>query len=248
MCGNGRAECEREHDKSESVLCHLSDTRSVESESLAFTNAFAVELDSEIDSYTSSPVRLVPEILGNMTRKPITPLRVDPRSAGFPPIAGPDARVLILGSLPGRASIEAGEYYAHPRNAFWPIMRDLVGAEGRYVDRCECLVRHGIAVWDVLASSVRHGSLDAAIRTETALCNDFGGFFRAHAGLVLVCFNGRRSEQLYRRLVHLPGHGPALRFASLPSTSPAYASLPFTEKLARWHGIIGPQLAGGPST
>ena len=179
-----------------------------------------------------------------MDRKPAAKSSSPPRARGFPPIAGPGARILILGSLPGRASIDAGEYYAHPRNAFWPIMRALVGADGSYEQRCACLVRNGIAVWDVLASSVRDGSLDAGIRPGSAVCNDFAAFLHEYPGLRLACFNGRKAEQLYRRCAGPPGFGSATSTASLPSTSPAYASLPYADKLARWRGIIGPHLAG----
>lgn len=150
--------------------------------------------------------------------------------------------MLILGSLPSRASLEAGKYYAHPRNAFWRIMGDLVGASGDYPERCACLVRHGIAVWDVLASSVRPGSLDAAIRTDTAVCNDFDAFFGEQPGLRVVCFNGRTAERLFRRLVmpDSPGGGPV--FSALPSTSPAHAAMSYRQKLERWRAVIRPAI------
>jgi len=163
-------------------------------------------------------------------------------SAGFPPIVREDACVLILGSLPSQASLTAHEYYAYPQNAFWGIMRELVGAEGEYATRCEALRSAGIAVWDVLASSVRPGSMDADIRLESSVPNDFAVFFSSLPRLRLVCHNGKKSQHMFRRFVNLPDAYSGLRFESLPSTSPAYASMSFDEKLRAWRGIIEPEL------
>ncbi len=160
------------------------------------------------------------------------------RSEGFPPIADPQARVLVLGSLPGQRSIVEGRYYAHPQNAFWRIMGELFGVEGDYATRCVQLAEQGIALWDVLHSSVRPGSMDAAIRPETARVNDFASFFSEHPQLVLIAFNGTKAEQLFRRFVDPRGITPALRCVRLPSTSPAYASMPFSGKLAAWREAL----------
>jgi hypoxanthine-DNA glycosylase len=159
-------------------------------------------------------------------------------SAGFPPVAGPGARLLILGSLPGRRSLAASEYYAHERNAFWRIMEEVVGASGTYHERCRTLLANGIALWDVLASSVRPGSLDADIRLQTAQPNEFRRFFREQPGLERIGFNGRKAADLYARLVRpqLAGGGPDT--VTLPSTSPAHAAMPYTEKLARWRAFL----------
>ena len=163
---------------------------------------------------------------------------------GFPPITRADACVLILGSLPSAASLEAQEYYAHPRNAFWTLMKTIAGADGDYAARCAALKAHGIAVWDVLSSSVRPGSLDADIDMGTALPNDFGRFFAAHADIRLVCFNGGKAEAMFRQLVQ-PQLSPTIfETARLPSTSPAHASLSVAEKLAIWRGIIEPHSGG----
>lgn len=151
---------------------------------------------------------------------------------GFPPIAAPDARVLVLGSLPGDRSIAAQQYYAHPRNAFWPIMEALLGIHGSYEARCDRLKAQRIAVWDVLASSVRPGSLDARIDLDSAMANDFTTFIAAHLQLERIAFNGRKAEQLFRRFVELPGD--SIELVGLPSTSPAYAAMPFSGKLERW--------------
>ncbi|NCF25438.1 MAG: DNA-deoxyinosine glycosylase [Gammaproteobacteria bacterium] len=163
-------------------------------------------------------------------------------SKGFPPIARQDARVLVLGSLPSRASLRARQYYAHPRNAFWTIMLEIAGADGSYASRCRSLREQGIAVWDVLSSSVRPGSLDADIDMTSAVPNDFEGFLAGHRDIRLVCFNGRKAQQLFERYVQpLQRHRePAL--ALLPSTSPANASLTMAEKLEAWRGIIEPAL------
>lgn len=157
-------------------------------------------------------------------------------SQSFPPLMRADARVLILGSLPGQRSLQAGQYYAHPQNAFWKIMRELTGARGSYDRRCATLQEHGIALWDVLAESVRPGSMDADIRLETAIPNDFGQLFRDCPGIGRVFFNGQKAAAMYERLVGIDNS--SLRFVTLPSTSPAFASMRFDEKLARWREAL----------
>ena len=159
------------------------------------------------------------------------------KSIGFAPIAKNDARILILGSLPGARSIERNEYYAHPRNAFWPIMRVLAGAEGAYEQRCRALMDAGIAVWDVLASSVRPGSLDADIDLATAETNDFQSFFAAHPEISRVCFNGQAAAKIYRKRVQLDRSPTDLQI--LPSTSPAHAAMTIEQKLELWRTGIG---------
>lgn len=155
-------------------------------------------------------------------------------SAGFPPIAAADAKILILGSLPSRRSLAESEYYAHRQNAFWRIMSELLGINGDYESRCEQLTRTGIAVWDVLASSVRPGSMDADIRLDSAQQNDFEGFLAAHVGIQRIGFNGRKAEQLFRGLVVPELATPLPQLISLPSTSPAYAAMSFDDKLEAW--------------
>lgn len=159
------------------------------------------------------------------------------RIQSFLPIAAQDARILILGSMPGRASIAARQYYAHRQNAFWRILGTLLGFEATapYAQRVRAVKRARIAVWDVLHSCVREGSLDASIEAETA--NDFKRFFRAHPGLTHVFFNGAKAEASFRRHV-LPGLSRVLRYRRLPSTSPAHASLRFARKLAAWRAIL----------
>lgn len=158
-------------------------------------------------------------------------------SVGFPPVARPDARILVLGSLPGVRSLEESRYYAHPRNAFWSIMGELCGARGDYAARCAKLSEHGVALWDVLQSSVRPGSLDADIDPASARPNDFTGFFASHPHIRQIGFNGRKSAELFGRLV-APGLDSVPPTVTLPSTSPAFAAMPVAEKLERWRTLL----------
>jgi hypoxanthine-DNA glycosylase len=163
-------------------------------------------------------------------------------SAGFPPLADASARALVLGSLPGVKSLEMQQYYAQPYNVFWRIMGELFGAgrELDYAARVERLRARGLAVWDVLAAGEREGSLDSAIVPASIVVNDFNAFFERHRQIRLICFNGNTAASLFRRKV-LPGLAPqwaALEHCTLPSTSPAYASLKFEHKLARWSAAL----------
>jgi double-stranded uracil-DNA glycosylase len=166
------------------------------------------------------------------------------KSEGFPPIANTEATILVLGSLPGRKSLLEKEYYAHPRNVFWPVMREIFGVAGSYEQRCQCLMHHRIAVWDVLKASVRPGSMDADIRQETASANDMAAFLEEHPGIRGIAFNGQKAAKLFRDLVP-NDHVTGLRSISLPSTSPAYAAMPFEGKLELWNsGLIWLQQNG----
>jgi TDG/mug DNA glycosylase family protein len=162
-------------------------------------------------------------------------------SEGFPPIARSDARLLVLGSLPGKKSLAVEQYYGHPQNAFWPIMKDLFGIAGDYDERCAGLSDNGLALWDVLRESVRPGSLDADIRRETAAANDFGLFLCAHANIERIAFNGKKAEQLFRTLVPKELH-QHIQLIGLPSTSPAYAAMPYAVKMSSWAAGLDPVL------
>jgi hypoxanthine-DNA glycosylase len=169
-------------------------------------------------------------------------------SVGFPPIADARAQILVLGSLPGVTSLKMQEYYAQPYNAFWRIMGELFGATPalRYAARLERLRAHRIAVWDVLAAGERDGSLDSAIVPNSIVVNDFNAFFASHVRLRMICFNGNTAAGLFRRKV-LPGLEPkwaAIERHVLPSTSPAYASLRFEQKLERWAAVLSPPPEG----
>jgi TDG/mug DNA glycosylase family protein len=162
--------------------------------------------------------------------------QADQPSIGFPPVAESDARILVLGSLPGQRSLAAAEYYAHPQNAFWKIMQELVGARGSYERRCETLKICGIALWDVLAESVRPGSMDADIRMDASRPNDFERLFRNCPEIRRVCFNGKKAAAMYERLVGRDKY--PMHYMTLPSTSPAYASMHFAEKLSIWRDAL----------
>ena len=155
----------------------------------------------------------------------------------FPPVDAPDARVLILGSMPGVASLRLQQYYGHPRNAFWPIVGAIAGFDPAlpYAERIAALRRARIALWDVLAACVRPGSLDAAIDPTSVLPNDIGGWLARHRQVERILFNGATSEQMFQRHV-LPtlaaGACPALH--RLPSTSPAHAGRSLADKQAVW--------------
>lgn len=158
---------------------------------------------------------------------------------GLPPVASPDARILILGSMPGQASLTAGRYYAHERNVFWRIMGDLFGAVPTldYERRLQRLAAAGIALWDVIGSCERYGSLDADIVAGSVQANDFAGFFAAHPCIERIFFNGMAAETTFRRHV-LPELGDRLPPQHrLPSTSPAHAARGYAEKLAAWSVI-----------
>ena len=164
-----------------------------------------------------------------------------PRDRCFPAIESATAHTLVLGSLPGRRSLDMRQYYAHPQNAFWKIVAAVFDAGWPlpYERAVEVLTSHGVAVWDVLAEARRPGSLDSAIIPATARVNDFAAFFRAHPRMRRVFFNGRKAEELYRRAVlpGLSGEFDGLSHACLPSTSPAHAGVSFARKLAMWQTI-----------
>ena len=150
--------------------------------------------------------------------------------------------MLLLGTLPGTVSLDRQQYYAQPRNGFWPILATLLGFDPTlpYAQRAAQLSAHGIALWDVCRSGVRPGSLDSAIQRASIQPNDFAGFLPSHPALRVLAFNGRTAESLFRSLVlpSLPASLAALPTLTLPSTSPAYASMRFAEKLDRWRVLL----------
>jgi TDG/mug DNA glycosylase family protein len=164
------------------------------------------------------------------------------RVTGFPPVVSPDAKVLILGSMPGRASLEKNEYYALPRNGFWKIMGDLFGAgfDQPYTARLKTLSKSRVGLWDVLEACDRQGSLDAAIETATVRPNDFEKFFEHNRNIRHVFFNGKKAAEIYMRRVHpkIETTAAKIEYETLPSTSPAHASMAYAEKLAAWSAIV----------
>lgn len=160
-----------------------------------------------------------------------------PRLRSFPPVADAQATTLILGSMPGKESLKQQHYYAHPHNAFWKIMGELVGAHPAlpYPQRLQALKAARIALWDVLHSCERKGSLDSDIEAEEA--NDFARFFAQHPRITQVYFNGAKAEQSFRKFVLGKQALPPLELLRLPSTSPAHAGMRYEEKLTAWRVI-----------
>jgi len=158
----------------------------------------------------------------------------------MPPAGSVDARLLILGSLPGEASLRAQRYYAHPRNQFWRLLGAAIGedlAAMTYEDRIARLAARGIALWDVVGEARRQGSLDGAIRAVTP--NLLADYVASHPQLEAIAFNGSTAARLGR--MALAGLG-GVRLIDLPSSSPAY-TIPFADKLAIW-SALGPLACG----
>jgi len=160
---------------------------------------------------------------------------------GFPPVSSPSASRLILGSMPGKASLAANQYYAHPRNSFWHIMSSIlcVPADAPYEMRCQGLIRQHVALWDVLKTCTRTSSLDSDIVESSIVPNHFEAFLSGHPAIATIFFNGAKAEQTYMRhvLPTLPEKLSRIRLVRLPSTSPANASIPLAVKLKRWEEI-----------
>ena len=154
--------------------------------------------------------------------------------ASFPPIIDENARVLVLGSMPGAASLAAREYYAHPRNVFWPILFGLWGLppEADYQKKIDHVLSRGVAIWDVAKTCYREGSGDATIRD--AQINDFAALFVCYPRIHKVFFNGRLAESLFTRYCKEAAGNRA--HVPLPSTSPAY-TLPFERKIEAWRVV-----------
>jgi hypoxanthine-DNA glycosylase len=161
------------------------------------------------------------------------------RKSAFAPVVDAGTRLLILGSLPGDASLAAGQYYAHPRNGFWRLVGGVIGRDLialPYPERLEALAAAGIGLWDVIAGAERPGSLDAAIRNAEAA--DLAGLVATLPRLRAVAFNGALSARNGRALLRTAP--PGLSLIDLPSSSPAHAR-PFAEKAAAW-GVLADAL------
>ena len=155
---------------------------------------------------------------------------------GLPPIIGDKPTTLILGNMPSVMSLAAQHYYANPRNAFWRIAGEIFGfdAAAPYELRTAALTANGIAVWDVLRSCRRVGSLDSAVEPDSMVANDFGQFFESQPHITRVFFNGAAAEKNFSRLVRV---SPDLAYRRLPSTSPAQ-TMRYADKLGVWRAAI----------
>jgi hypoxanthine-DNA glycosylase len=159
-----------------------------------------------------------------------------PLLRGLPPIVGDGARMLILGNMPSMMSLGARQYYANPRNGFWRIMGEILGFDGLapYDDRVLALRAHGVAVWDVLHSCRRVGSLDSAVEPPSMVANDFGHLCHTYPTIKRVLFNGAAAEKNFGRLVCIDR---AIRCVRVPSTSPAQ-TMRYEDKLRAWREAI----------
>ena len=162
------------------------------------------------------------------------------RIASFAPVIGRNPRILILGSMPGVASLEAVQYYAHPRNAFWPIMGELFDFDANtdYPGRIARIAERPLILWDTLQSCVRPGSLDSAIERNSVRANDIPGLLRDHPGIRAIAFNGASSAQYFRRLVLADLDSASVELLQLPSTSPANAGMSYSRKRDAWRQVL----------
>ena len=158
---------------------------------------------------------------------------------GLPPVVDDGTRVLVLGSMPGQVSLQMQQYYAHPRNAFWRIMSELLGLDDHadYAARLDAMLAAGIGLWDVLRLCDRPGSLDSAIVRDSMEANDFEKLFAQRPSITQVFFNGAKAEQVFRRLV-APNLARPPTYLRLPSTSPANAGVAYDAKLRAWRAVV----------
>ena len=155
---------------------------------------------------------------------------------GLAPVLGTRVRALLLGSMPGDESIRHHRYYAHSRNAFWPLIHAVLDApmSQHYPERLALLTQRAIALWDVVHQCERRGSLDSAIVKHSVVPNDLAQIFNAHPELEVVFFNGQASAQLFKKLIAPTESITRVEKMVLPSTSPAFAAMPFAQKLLTW--------------
>jgi len=161
----------------------------------------------------------------------MTPLQVAELKASFPPVTDARTRVLVLGSLPGEASLARAQYYAHPQNQFWRLMEAVTGvglADLAYPARLEALLEAGVGLWDVVRTAKRTGSLDVDIRDHTP--NALGSLAATLPSLRAIAFNGGKAYAIGRKAF---GGETTYDLVSLPSSSPAHTA-PFATKAAEW--------------
>lgn len=157
----------------------------------------------------------------------------EPLREGLPPVASTGARVLVLGSFPSERSLVAGEYYANRRNQFWSLLAAVFefDAQAPYAQRIDAVTSHGVALWDVVHSCRRVGSMDAKIDRKSLIINDFGRLFTQHTAIERIFVNGLTAFELFER--HVDTALPTVR---LPSSSGALP-MSFADKLTRWRDV-----------
>jgi hypoxanthine-DNA glycosylase len=177
-----------------------------------------------------------------MRARRITTIQKGNYSQGFPPICSGGDRILVLGSFPGKASLQKQEYYGHPHNGFWRIMGALLGFDPQlsYPERVSILNRKRVALWDVLTSCSRKGSLDSSILKDSMVLNDFENFFEKNDLIHTILFNGALAEAQFKRQVTKldTTTNRTFEFHRLPSTSPAMAMLNLSEKIEAWSILV----------
>ncbi|TXH94094.1 MAG: DNA-deoxyinosine glycosylase [Rheinheimera sp.] len=165
---------------------------------------------------------------------------------GLPAVWQADAQILILGSLPGVASLQAAQYYAHPRNQFWPLLQQLFGIDASlpYDERLTVLKQQRLALWDLIGAAERRGSLDSAITPASIQLNDFSALLQQLPALRAVWLNGGTAAKSWQKLIKTGLTLPAtVQVFALPSTSPAHAALRFADKLQHWQQAYQQTLA-----
>ncbi|HEV3431438.1 MAG TPA: DNA-deoxyinosine glycosylase [Paraburkholderia sp.] len=154
----------------------------------------------------------------------------------FPPVVDARTRVLILGSLPGEASLAHQQYYAHKQNKFWHLVGEVIGVDLPTLDyeaRLQALRDHRVGLWDVVAQARREGSLDGNIRDHAG--NDLVALIEGLPALEAIAFNGGTAARIGERILGV--HAQRFRLLMLPSSSPAYASMNFAAKLVAWRAL-----------
>lgn len=178
-------------------------------------------------------------------REPSSPVTTSLRDSndlcvGLPAMCAADARVLVLGSMPGSASLQQARYYAHPRNRFWPLMAELAGVAPAlsYGERLAALQQAGIGLWDVIGQCRRTGSLDADIVRGSEVPNALPSLIAGLPGLHLVACNGATAYRAFQRFI-IPqlSAPPRWTVLSLPSTSPANAAFSLDRLRAAWQPV-----------
>ncbi len=167
-----------------------------------------------------------------------------PQLQGLAPLYNTKARILILGSMPGQASLNQQQYYGHPRNQLWPLLQQLFGIDASldYQSRCQQALGAGVAFWDVIGSCQRSGSLDSAIVRDSIRFNPLEQLCQQLPDLQHIWLNGGKAAQSFRHYQRQQVTAMLLtssvKISTLPSTSPAHASLTFAQKLLLWRQAL----------